>query len=74
MSLDIRVPTGGLLVLLGGILTVYGLVTGRTSPEMYARSLGININLWWGMALGVFGMAMLLWARWESRGKPGVKG
>lgn len=66
MSLDIRVPTGLLFVILGIILAVYGLVTGQTSPEMYSRSLGININLWWGLVLGVFGAAMLLWARWES--------
>ncbi len=63
MSLDIRVPTGILFLLLGIILGVYGLVTGWTSPEMYRRSLEVNINLWWGVVLGVFGAVMLLWAR-----------
>jgi len=67
MSLDIRVPTGVLFVILGAILAMYGLVTGWTSHEMYTRSLGININLWWGLVLGLFGAAMLLWARWEWR-------
>lgn len=75
MTLDIRVPAGLLFVILGIILAVYGLVTGQTSPELYRRSLGININWWWGLVLGIFGAAMLLWARWESHRKgPGTPG
>lgn len=71
MSLDIRVPTGVLFLILGIILATYGLVTGWTSPEMYSRSLGININLWWGVVLGIFGAIMLLWAQRESKEKGG---
>lgn len=74
MSLDIRVPTGVLFLLLGIILALYGLVTGWTSPEMYRRSLDVNINLWWGVVLGVFGAAMLLWARRDlGKGEAGCR-
>src|SRR6267142_746045 len=31
-----------------------------SDPALYQRSLGININLWWGLALLVFGVTMLL--------------
>jgi hypothetical protein len=31
---------------------------------MYARhSLGVNVNLWWGIAMLIFGAGMLLLAR-----------
>jgi hypothetical protein len=40
----------------GIILTVFGLISDRA---IYARSLGININLDWGLALLVFGALML---------------
>lgn len=45
-------------VLVGG----YGAAT--QGDEMYLRhSLGLNVNLWWGMAMLLFGAAMLLLAR-----------
>lgn len=56
MGLDIRIPLGSLFVILGSLLTGYGLLT---NPAIYQRSLGINVNLWWGGALFVFGLAML---------------
>ena len=46
------------------LLTGFGIVSG---PEIYARSLGINVNLWWGLALLAFGLAMLLLAFRASR-------
>jgi hypothetical protein len=39
-------------------MTGYGLVTG--GDKIYERSLGMNINLWWGLGLLVFGG--LMWA------------
>jgi hypothetical protein len=30
---------------------------------IYARSLGMNVNLWWGLVLLVFGIVMLLLSR-----------
>lgn len=56
MALDIRVPIGSLFVLVGALLAGYGLFS---NPEVYQRSLGIDINLWWGGVLLAFGLAML---------------
>jgi TRAP-type C4-dicarboxylate transport system permease small subunit len=55
---DIRIPIGALFALLGVILTAYGAVTW-SNVEMYARSEAIVINLWWGLAMIVFGGGML---------------
>ena len=55
---DIRIPIGGLFVLLGVILSIYGLTT-RSDSQLYARSENIAINLWWGLVMTVFGAAML---------------
>ena len=49
MNLDLRVPMGLLFTLVGLILSVYGEVTAG-SP-IYARSLGYNANLDWGLVL-----------------------
>jgi hypothetical protein len=56
MKLDVRLPIGMMFTLLGAILVVFGLVSDRA---IYARSLGINVNLWWGLVLLVFGAVML---------------
>jgi hypothetical protein len=56
MALDIRVPIGLMFSVFGIVLTVYGLAS---NPAIYARSLGININLVWGLALLAFGGGML---------------
>jgi hypothetical protein len=48
----------------GVILTGYGLTSG---PAIYARSLGINVNLWWGLVLLAFGMVMLGFATRAER-------
>jgi multisubunit Na+/H+ antiporter MnhG subunit len=57
MNLDIRLPIGFMFGLFGVILTVYGLFS---NPEIYERSLGINVNLEWGVALILFAAAMLV--------------
>ena len=56
MGLDIRIPIGSLFVILGALLAGYGLIS---NPAIYQRSLGVDVNLWWGGALLVFGLAML---------------
>jgi hypothetical protein len=56
MSLDLRVPIGLLFGLLGALLAIYGLVS---DSAIYQASLGINVNLWWGLVLALFGGAML---------------
>jgi hypothetical protein len=62
--LDIRTPIGLLFLLLGALLSGYGLLS---DPAVYARSLGINVNLWWGMVLLAFGAAMLYLGRQGRR-------
>jgi len=57
MGLDIRIPIGVMFSLMGVVLAVFGWFS---DPALYQRSLGININLWWGSVLLVFGAAMLL--------------
>lgn len=61
MGLDIRYPIGLMFGIIGAVMVVYGLLTG--ADPMYQRSLGINVNVWWGGVLLVFGAAMLLFAR-----------
>lgn len=57
MGLDLRIPVGVMFALTGLILAGFGLATYH-SHQLYAQSLGININLWWGFVLLAFGVAM----------------
>jgi hypothetical protein len=61
MGLDIRWPIGLMFTLIGALLVVYGVAKPGGSV-----SLGININLIWGIVLLIFGVLMLLGA---MRGK-----
>ena len=58
MRLDLRLPMGMMFTLTGMILTVFGIKTNGDA-ELYAKSLGINANLWWGLVLLVFGLVMV---------------
>jgi len=69
MNVDIRFPIGILFSIIGALLLIEGLVT-MGEAEMYAKSLGHNINLWWGMALVVFGGTFLVPAWLDSKKKP----
>lgn len=60
MQLDIRLPIGLMFAVLGALLTVFGLVGDKT---IFQRSLGINVNLWWGLVMLVFGVVMFLLGR-----------
>ncbi|MHB8971707.1 MAG: hypothetical protein ACYC3X_12100 [Pirellulaceae bacterium] len=62
MQLDVRLPMGVMFVIIGLILSVYGLITW-SDIAMYERSLGYNVNFWWGLFLTAFGAAMLVLAR-----------
>lgn len=64
MGIDIKFPIGLMFSILGLILTVYGLFTS-SDAELYRPSLGININLWSGAGMLVFGLVMLLLA-WKT--------
>ncbi len=65
-GLDIRLPIGGLFVVLGLILGGYGVATNSNAAQ-YERSMSVNINLWWGLVMLVFGGLLLLLARNSSR-------
>ena len=56
MKLDVRWPIGGMFSIVGALLVIYGVVS---DPAIYQKSLGINVNLWWGLVLLVFGLVML---------------
>ncbi len=66
MGLDIRVPIGIMFAIIGAMLVIFGAVS---DPAIYARSLGLNLNLWWGAALLVFAAVMLGLARRAGAGR-----
>jgi hypothetical protein len=68
MGLDIRYPIGLMFGIIGLVMVVYGLLTG--ADPMYHRSLGINVNVWWGAVLLVFGGLMLYFARKTAKEAP----
>ena len=59
-ALDLRMIIASLIGVYGVVLTIMGI--GFTSPESIAKAAGVNINLWAGLAMLVFGGLMLLWA------------
>ena len=66
--LDIRLPIGLMFAIIGIMLTSFGLFSNK---QLYERSLGININLWWGLAMFAFGAIMyLLGRRGTSSARP----
>lgn len=68
MTLDLRLPIGLMFSIIGALLVVFGLLSG---DAIYARSLGINVNLWWGLVLLLFGVVMLGLARGARRKQQG---
>jgi hypothetical protein len=62
MNLDLRIPMGLMFTFTGLIMTAFGLETNGDTA-LYARSLGINANLWWGLVLLAFGLTMFLLGR-----------
>ncbi|HEY1793668.1 MAG TPA: hypothetical protein VGG34_12180 [Opitutaceae bacterium] len=71
MNLDIRYPIGYLFTVIGAILVLHGAFFLH-ADAFAAHSLGININLWWGIVLLAFGIVMVVLAR--MGGKKGGSG
>jgi ABC-type Fe3+-siderophore transport system permease subunit len=65
MGLDIRIPIGLMFTIIGLILSVFGAFSDRA---IYARSLGFNVNLIWGLTLLVCGAVTLLVSRKAKQG------
>lgn len=55
MNFDLRLPIGLMFSVFGTILSGVGFFR----PELCKQSLSININLWWGLVMLVFGLSML---------------
>ena len=62
IHVDARIAVGMFFTLTGTILAAFGFST-RDRMDVYARSLGIDANLWWGLALLAFGITMLVFGR-----------
>lgn len=64
MGLDIRLPIGFLFSIFGVLLIGFGALSDKA---IYERSLGININLEWGVVMLVFGAIMLVLGRPKTK-------
>jgi hypothetical protein len=62
-ELDIRWPIGLLFAAIGALLAVYGAL----HPDG-GNSLGLNLNLDWGVVMFLFG-AGLTWGAWRASRK-----
>jgi hypothetical protein len=62
MRMDIRIPIGSMFAVLGILLAGYGALGPH---DIYGKSLGINVNLGWGIVLLVFG-AIMLFLGWRT--------
>ena len=62
MGLDIRFPIGIILTIYGLILVIYGLVVDPTipvtDPAIAENVVRLNIDMWWGAAMLLFGLFM----------------
>jgi hypothetical protein len=56
---DLRRIIGGVFVVYGVLLAILGLFEGQ---EAIDRAAGVNINLWAGLGMLVFGILMFVWA------------
>ena len=56
---DIRRIIGGLFILYGVILLLVGILG---SEEVKNKAAGINVNLWTGLGMLIFGALMIYWA------------
>jgi len=64
MERQLHFFVGGLFTLTGLVLVAYGLVS---DPAIYARSLGWNVNFWWGLVTTLFGASFLLFWKTSRR-------
>ncbi|MDQ1681223.1 MAG: hypothetical protein QOI42_2082 [Frankiaceae bacterium] len=57
---DVRLVVGGLLTVYGIVLLIMGIADGSAAVQ---KAAGIRINLWTGLAMLVLGLLFLLWMR-----------
>ena len=63
MNFDLRIPIGIMFTVFGLMLALFGAISDKAIYETH--SLGININLTWGLVLLIFGVFMLTLA-WRA--------
>jgi hypothetical protein len=61
MGLDVRLPLGLLFLAIGTLLAFYGFST--MGSDLYAKSMGVNLNLIWGSIMMILGLL----AAWVGR-------
>jgi hypothetical protein len=59
---DLRRIIGGLFIVYGLLLTILGLFDSQQEID---KAAGVNINLWAGLGMLVFGLLMIAWALWR---------
>ena len=64
--MDLRVPSGWFFALAGLILVGWGLY----APDLRAPLTAVNVNLYTGVAMLVFGLFLLALARRANRSHP----
>ncbi len=57
MQLDIRLPIGLMFAVLGLLLVIVGLFVDTSAAQV------MNVNLWWGGVMLVFGVVMFILGR-----------
>ena len=63
MGLDIRLPLGLMFASFGLLLMIYGWLG---DPPPSDAKLAVNLNLWWGLVMLIFGATMLMLSRRHS--------
>ena len=58
---DLRTVIAILFAFYGIVLTIMGIIS--SSPQDNAKSVGINLNLWTGIAMLVLTVLFVVWAR-----------
>ena len=61
MGLDIRIPLGLIFLIIGGIMTLFGVITRHSA--IYEKSMDVNLNLGWGILMFLFGAVMFIIGR-----------
>jgi len=56
MRLDIKLPIGLIFSIIGIILIIPGII----DKQKILDKLQFNFNLWWGLIILIFGLAMLI--------------
>ncbi len=70
MQLDLRIPLGLMFGIFGLILVAVGIFGPANQTDV---SMGIAINLWWGVVLLVFSSLMLFLSFRKKKAAPKVE-